>query len=479
MRHTKKKNDRVTASIFRVFYPEGLKVPQPDKKLQHGYCILINAINRIVRPMPSTHPPLTLAVAGCGSRSRTYCKIANSFENRYQVVAGADPVPERLESMREIADNPDFEAFESAEQLLQREKLADVLIIGTQDNYHFEPAKKALEKGYHILLEKPAAQTLEETMELARLAEKYDRKILLCFVLRYTPFYSKVHEIVRSGQLGDIISMHAVEGVDAWHQAHSFVRGHWGNSTESTPMIIAKCSHDTDYISWLMQSHCESVSSYGRLSYFTADNAPEGATPRCTAGCPHAAPQGGNCMYDSHLYLDQHSRWLNMVYPNPNEWNKQDVLEWLQSSPWGRCVWKCDNDVVDHQVVNMDFENGATASLTMTAFDYGRSIEIYGTKATLRGGDAHKKLAEADISIRTHHDGQIEKITLEALADDGYKGHGGGDYGLVDSMDAVFRGEGNESALIAHSVESHLIGFAAEQSRLANGAPVRLADLKS
>lgn len=429
--------------------------------------------------MSSDVSPLTLAAVGCGSRARTYCKIATTYADRYRVVAGADPVPERLETMREISNNPDFQAFDSADALLAQEKLADVLIIGTQDHYHFEPAKKALELGYHILLEKPAAQTLEETMELARLAEKYDRKILLCFVLRYTPFYSKVHEIVRSGRLGDIISMHAVEGVDAWHQSHSFVRGHWGKSGDSTPMIIAKCSHDTDYMAWLMQSRCQSVSSYGRLSYFTEANAPEGATSRCTSGCPHAAPQGGSCMYDAHLYLNKHERWLDMVYPHPTERTDEEVLGWLKTSPWGRCAWKCDNDVVDHQVVNMDFENGATASLTMTAFDYGRSIEIYGTKATLRGGDAHKSVSEADISIRDHDGGEIEKITLEPLGNDGYKGHGGGDHGLVDSMDAVFRGEGSESSLISHSVEGHLIGFAAERSRLAGGSPVSLDDLRA
>ena len=428
--------------------------------------------------MSSASHPLTIAAVGCGSRARTYCKIAQSFDDRYAIVAGADPVSGRLETMREISHNPDFQAFDSADALLAEDRLADVLIIGTQDNYHFEPCKKALEKGYHILLEKPAAQTLEEVVELARLAEKYDRRILLCFVLRYTQFYSKVYEIVRSGRLGDIISMHATEGVEAWHQAHSFVRGHWGRKDESTPMIIAKCSHDTDYIAWLMQSRCESVSSFGRLSYFKKENAPEGATDRCTSGCPHAAPQGGSCMYDTNLYLGKYERWLEMVYPHPTDRTEDQVVEWLKSSPWGRCAWKCDNDVVDHQVVNMDFENGATASLTMTAFDSGRSLEIYGTKAALRGGDAHKTISKSDISIRDHASGETETMTLEDLEDDGYQGHGGGDYGLVNAMDAIFRGEGKDSALIAQSIESHLIGFAAEQSRIDGGRPVCLRDLK-
>lgn len=428
--------------------------------------------------MATSSQPLTIAAVGCGSRARTYCKIAASMDERYQVVAGADPVPERVKVMQEISGNEAFQGFDSADALLAQERLADVLIIGTQDNYHFEPAKKALKKGYHLLLEKPAAQTLEETVELGRLAEKYDRKIMLCFVLRYTPFYSRVHEILESGQLGEIVSLHAVEGVEAWHQSHSFVRGHWGNSANSTPMIIAKCSHDTDYISWFMKSRCQSVSSFGRLTYFTAQNAPEGATDRCTSGCPHAAPQGGSCMYDSHHYIDQHQRWLDMVYPHPTKRTDEEVLEWLKSSPWGRCAWKCDNDVVDHQVVNMDFVNGATASLTMTAFDRGRSIEIYGTKGTLRGGDALKTASGADITVRDHASGETEQITLEELADDGYQGHGGGDFGLVDSMDTVFRGEGGKSALISQTIESHLIGFAAERSRLNGGVPVKLEDLR-
>lgn len=428
--------------------------------------------------MPDPAPPLAIAAIGCGSRSRTYCRIAAALDGRFSVVAGADPVPERRDVMRDISNNPDFRSFASADELLAEDRLADVAIIGTQDNYHFEPAKKALEKGYHLLLEKPAAQTLEETRELARLAKKHDRKILLCFVLRYTPFYSKVHEIIRSGRLGDIITLHATEGVEPWHQAHSFVRGHWSKTGESTPMIIAKCSHDTDYIAWLLGSQCKSVSSFGRVSYFHGDKAPEGATARCTDGCPHSVTHGGSCMYDAHHYLDKHQRWLDMVYPHPSERTEQDVLEWLKSAPWGRCAWKCDNNAVDHQVVSMDFKNGSTASLTMTAFDSGRSLEIYGTKACLRGGDAHKAACGHPISIRDHATGETGFVEIDETQGGGYQGHGGGDYGLVNTMDAVFRGEGADSSLIGNSVEGHIIGFAAEQSRLNGGAPVELDSLR-
>lgn len=419
--------------------------------------------------------PLTIATCGCGSRARTYSRIAQSMPSRYRVVAGSDPIPERREALREISENKNFRAFSSADELLEEERLADVMLIATQDHYHFEPAKKALKKGYHILLEKPAAQTKEEVLELLELAQKHNRKILLCFVLRYTPFYSKVHEIVKSGQLGDIISLHASEGVEAWHQAHSFVRGHWGKSAESTPMIIAKCSHDTDYIAWLMNSRSTSVSSYGRLSHFTPEHAPAGATARCTDGCPHAAPQGGNCMYDTHRYIKDKGNWLNMIYPHPSERTDAEVLEWLKTSQWGRCAWQCDNDVVDHQVVNMDFENGSTASLTMTAFDLGRSIEIFGTQATLRGGDTWKKSTGSDITIRNHATQELENICIEKnLVHDGYQGHGGGDYGVINALDGVIRGKGEECSLIENAIEGVLIGFAAEESRLNGGTPVQL-----
>ena len=180
-------------------------------------------------------------------------------------------------------------------------------------------------------------------------------------------------------------------------------------------------------------------------------------------------------MYDAHHYLDKQSRWLDMVYPHPTERDDKDVLEWLKTSPWGRCAWKCDNDVVDHQIVNMDFENGSTASLTMTAFDMGRSIEIFGTKGTLRGGDPLKAASGTDINIRNHASGETEKIILDEPDNDGYKGHGGGDHGLVQAMHHIFSGEGSESSLIENSIEGALIGFAAEESRLNNGEIVQIS----
>ena len=412
---------------------------------------------------------LTIAICGCGSRSRAYTTIATSMPDRYLCVAGADPIAERVEALRTLSKNPNFRGFSSAEELLHQPKLADLMVIGTQDNFHFEPAKRAMELGYDLLLEKPAAQDIDEVIKLAEIAKLLNRKIVLCFVLRYTSFYKKVHELIINGTLGDIVSLNASEGVEPFHQAHSFVRGHWSKSSESTPMIIAKCSHDLDIISWLVNDRCKSVSSFGGLQYFNEKNAPEGAPARCTDGCPHES----TCDYHIKRYFDDRERWLEMIYPDPNKIVKEEAMEWFKTSDWGKCVYRAGNDVVDHQIVNMQFENGTTASLTMTAFDTGRHLQLFGTKASLRGGDTVKGEHDCDIVIRHHRTGEIEKITLEPLVTgDGYEGHGGGDYGLMDSLDKIIAGKADQSTLIEHAIEGHLIGFKAEESRLKQGIPL-------
>lgn len=410
---------------------------------------------------------LTIAICGCGSRSRAYSTIATSMPDRYRVVAGADPIAERVEAVRKISKNDEFQGFSSADALLSQPKLADLMVIGTQDNFHFEPAKRAMELGYDLLLEKPAAQNIDEVIALGQIAKTLGRKIVLCFVLRYTSFYRKVHQLIQQGALGDIVSLNASEGVEPFHQAHSFVRGHWSKSAESTPMIIAKCSHDLDIISWLVNDQCKSVSSFGGIQHFSPANAPEGATKRCVDGCPHAE----TCTYSTNRYFEDRDRWLEMVYPDPNNIQKEEATEWLKTAQWGKCVYHAGNDVVDHQIVNMSFENGVSASLTMTAFDTGRQLQLFGTKAALRGGDTVKAEHGCDLVIRNHRTGEIEKITLDPLeAGAGYEGHGGGDYGLMNELDKIIAGKADQSTLIENAIEGHLIGFKAEESRLNGGA---------
>jgi predicted dehydrogenase len=413
--------------------------------------------------------PLTFATIGCGSRVQVYTKAARQLPDRYRVVAAADPNPERLNVMRRLV--PDgLRTFASDQELFAAGKLADIAIIGTQDAYHVQPCIEAMRLGYDVLLEKPIATTFAEVARLEREATRLGRRVLICHVLRYTPFYTKVKALLESGAVGDIATVTATEGVAPFHQAHSFVRGHWSVIAKSSPMIIAKCCHDLDILSWLVDAKCEQVSSFGSLSYFNAAHAPAGAPARCTDGCPVAA----DCIYDAHRYLGDQRHWLQWVFDGGTGAPDEAVRQWLRTSPWGRCVYHCDNTAVDRQTVNLEFANHVTATLTMTAFDSGRSLEIRGTRGVLHGGAAIKRLTGHDIVVTDHRTDTPQFHDLDIVEGD-YAGHGGGDFGLMDQLDKEWRkpNPADMRSSLQRSVESHAMGFAAEAART-SGSVVNL-----
>lgn len=410
--------------------------------------------------MPSR--PLTFAAIGCGGRVQTYSKAAAAMPDRYQVVAAADPNPERLKLMRGIVPG-ELRTFANDKELLAAGKLADIMMIGTQDAYHVEPCVEAMRLGYDVLLEKPIATNFREVMCVEAAAARLGRRVLVCHVLRYTPFYTKVKSLLEAGIVGTIATVNAVEGVAPFHQSHSFVRGHWGVVEKSSPMIVAKCCHDLDIISWLVDAKCEQVSSFGSLSYFDADHAPAGAPARCTDGCPVA----GECYYDAHHYLGRERHWLRWVYDGGPEAPDADIVAWLRTSPWGRCVYHCDNTAVDRQTVNLQFADAVTANLTMTAFDSGRYLEVRGTEGVLLGGDGVKRLTGHEIAVTNHRTGETKYHDLEVVEGE-YAGHGGGDFGLMSVLDAEWRkpNPADMRSSLQRSVESHAMGFAAEEARL-------------
>jgi predicted dehydrogenase len=412
--------------------------------------------------------PLQIAILGCGARGRTYAGIAASFVDRYRLTAAADPVPLRREAVASLCPGDGIRMFSSAEDFFAAGKLADVLIIATQDADHFGHASDALRLGYDVLLEKPAAETLERCEALDVLARSLDRRVGLCLVLRHTPFYATAKALVASGRLGKIVSIRASEGVEPFHQAHSFVRGHWSRSADSTPMIVAKCCHDTDLLCWLSGSSPARVSSFGGLEWFRPANAPSGAPPRCTDGCPAAS----DCSYNAHRYLGDKRRWLRMVMDGAATADDTAILNFLRSSRWGRCVYQCDNDVVDHQVVVAEMLNGVSATLTMTAFDNGRTLEIHGTRASLRGGSPYQEAGAPELWLRDHESGKSEPVEIiqntTPLAA-GYSGHGGGDWGIIDALDRMFRGPDRLPAGL-DGLAGQRLAFLAEKSRLAPGA---------
>jgi predicted dehydrogenase len=403
--------------------------------------------------------PLTLAILGCGARGRTYARIAASMPESLTITAAADRHPERVSQVAASAGG--VRAFHDEDAFFAAGKLADVLIICTQDADHYRHAVTALHLGYDILLEKPAARTLDECEDLHRLACQLGRRIALCFVLRYTPFYAAVEDFIGSGRLGRMVTARFSEGVEPFHQAHSFVRGHWAKSADSTPMIVAKCSHDTDLICQLTKSAPRSVSSIGSTTWFHRGNLPQGAPARCTDGCPAAA----DCSYDAHRYLGDKRRWLGMVMDQAEHATDEEILAFLRKSPWGRCVYQCDNDVVDHQILQVEMENGVSASLTMTAFDQERSVEIHGTRGSLRGGVPFREAGAPELWFHDHATGAREAIEIAAASTQGYAGHGGGDFGLMAALPRMMRGPDALPPGL-DGLNGHRLAFLAEDARL-------------
>lgn len=417
------------------------------------------------------NPPLALVGIGCGGRTLTYCGLAAAHPHRFRIVGGADPNAFRVGELQKISGDPDFRTFDSADSLFAAGRFADIAVIGTQDAYHVAPAIRAMEAGYDVLLEKPIAQSPEEVLLLLDMARRLGRRVMVCHVLRFSPLYTKVKEILSTGILGDIVALDAREGVGAWHQAHSYVRGHWADTSKATPMLVAKSCHDLDLISWFLERPCLEVSSFGALSHFTAANAPEGAPERCTDGCPVSS----TCFYNALHYADRERSWLHPMDGGFTA-SPEEIRSWVAKSPWGRCVYRCNNDAVDHQVVSMRFERNATATFTMTAFDEGRDLIICGTKATLTAGHALRSFSGQDILVE-EHSGEVTGFKI-STSKGGYAGHGGADEGLVEVLDSEMRKpiEEMRSGLPA-SVESHLIAYAAEKSRH-TGRTVQVAELR-
>ena len=418
---------------------------------------------------------ITVAIAGLGSRGKdTYAKAAKLFADRMEIVAVADIVPEKVREAAKEYGIPEDRCFDSAESLLREKRLADVLFICTMDRQHYGHAVPALKKGYHLLLEKPVSPVLAECLEIEETAKKYGRHVVVCHVLRYTPFYQELKRLINVGTIGDVVSIQAIENVAYWHQAHSFVRGNWRNSEESSPMILQKSCHDMDILLWLSGKHCKYVSSFGSLRFFKPECAPEGAAMRCLDGCKikESCPFDAERFYITDGVLKGKSGWpMDVLTLHPTE---ESIRKALQTGPYGRCVFHCDNNVVDHQVVNLELSGGATVSFTMCAFTSRshREIKIMGTK-----GDITASMGDNIIDDGVFGE-EHRFIDVKKLASD-LSGHAGGDNRMISELLDLLTGEGmKETALtsIEDSLESHYVALAAEYSRLHAGKAVALAE---
>ena len=422
----------------------------------------------------SKQEKIKTAIIGYGQRGADPYGVAiKENADKIELVAIVDADPVRLSlAKKEFGDKVRY--LNSGEDFLSEIRCADFVIISTQDKEHYSLVVSALKQGYHVLVEKPISPDPWECNDIIKQAEQYDRKVFVSHVLRYTPFYSMIKEEILNGTIGDVVSIQQTENVEYWHQAHSYVRGNWRKKSDSAPMILAKSCHDLDIILWLIDRKCEKISSFGSLYHFTEGNAPEGSALRCVdCKIAQSCPYDADDIYISGRfgYKSGNRGWPLSVLTDRLDDDKE-IINAVKTGPYGRCVYHCDNDVVDHQVVNMEFEGGATASFTMCAFTSagGRTIKVMGTM-----GDITADMSANTITIQPFR-GEKKFIDIAKLGLD-LSGHAGGDKRLVlDIVDILQDPDNKKVGLtsIEYSVQSHNMAFAAEESRLNGGTAVEI-----
>lgn len=408
---------------------------------------------------------LKVILIGAGNRGTTYTDMMRELPEWFQVVAVAEPIQSRRENIQKKHGIPDELCFTDWKDLLAMPKMADIAIVSTMDRDHYAPAAKAISLKYHLLLEKPVCPTPEECLKLEAQAKENGVAVVVCHVLRYTPFFNTLRDILDSGEIGDVVSVNHEECVGNVHQSHSFVRGNWGNEERSSCMLLQKCCHDLDILQWMLRKRCTRVSSFGGIYYFNEAHAPAGTPERCIDGCP----QADTCPYNAvKLYLDDkdgpRSEWFRTTCAREADPTDEMIEKSLRTTQYGKCVFKCDNTVVDHQTVNMEFDGGVTVTFSMNAFNKGgRSFHIMGTK-----GEIFADLTEEHKPIKVYIFETEETKEYSATGKDGITGgHAGGDLGIMSALYHSVCGDyqGREISSIEASVASHMIVFAAEKAR--------------
>lgn len=417
--------------------------------------------------MDASKKPVTAIILGAGSRGMTYAQFSKEHPDRLRIVGVAEPRDWNRTYMAETYHLPDENVVTDWHVLAERPRMADAVIICTQDAMHADPAVAFAQKGYAMLLEKPMAPNEADCRRIIQAVK--DNHILfgVCHVMRYTRYTQMLKAVIDSGAIGEVISAQHLEPVGYWHQAHSFVRGNWRNEKESSFMLLAKSCHDLDWLRYIIGEECKSVSSFGSLAHFKKSEKPAkaGDATRCLhcayePECPYSAKK----IYLGRLAQGDTGWPVDVLTPVPTF---ETVTDALENGPYGRCVYECDNDVVDHQVVNLLFKKGKTATFTMTAFNKAsnRKTRIFGTRGEIYGDGQN-------IEIFDFLTDQTRTIDTEAGADGSTAlgGHGGGDYGLMDHfVSAVAK---NDPSLILsgadESLETHLMVFAAERARREN-----------
>ena len=412
---------------------------------------------------PNIENPVTAITLGAGNRGNVYGNYGIEFSKELDIIGVAEPISIRKERYAKKHNILEENRFDTWEDVFNRPKFADAVIITTPDNLHYGPCMKALELGYDVLLEKPIAPSEKECLDILNLANKTGRIVAVCHVLRYAPYFIKLREMIQSGAIGKLISIQHLEPIEHIHMSHSYVRGNWHNSKETTPIILAKSCHDLDILRWLIDKPCKSIAAFGSLKWFKKENAPEGSTNRCTDGCAVEK----NCPYSALKIYNKPNGWSS-VFDLPDDISKHEeyILEQLKTTNYGRCVYRMENDQPDHYITSMEFEDEITANFSMEAFTsyHGRRTRVMGSHGDITG----------DMTEFTHTDFLTGKKTIWDISVDknnnsGYQGsgHGGGDWRLVTDWINAVKNQNSSllTSTIDASVESHIMGFMAEKSR--------------
>ncbi len=406
--------------------------------------------------------PVTLLIIGAGSRGATYARYAAAFPDKARVVGVAEPRDFYRQRLAQAHRIPPENVVPDWRELASRGRIADAVVIATPDRLHVEPTLAFAASGYHILLEKPMAPNEEDCLRIYQAVASTGAIFAVCHVLRYTRYTQALKEALASGAIGEIVNVQHLEPVGYWHQAHSFVRGNWRNEALSSPMLLAKSCHDLDWLSYIIGSPCTSISSFGNLMHFRREQKPPqaGQATRCL-----------DCAYDPQCPYSARKIYLGRVLAGDTGWpvdvltsdlTVEGVTHALREGPYGRCVYECDNDVVDHQVVNLLFEGGQTASFTMTAFNKAdhRQTRIFGTRGEIYGDGSR-------IRIFDFLTDREKVIDTEATDSSLLGGHGGGDGRLMDAFIQAVAASDKSRILSGprETLESHWMVFAAEKAR--------------
>lgn len=396
----------------------------------------------------------TCIIVGAGGRGKDSYAPYIKEKKLMKIIGVAEPDNKKRTEFCKEYDIPDNMAFTDYNELFSKGRLADAVIICTQDKLHLQPTLSAIKCGYHILLEKPISSVCEELDILENALKGYDKVFMTGFVLRYTPFIEKIKELLDKGEIGRIMNMQLNENEGYWHHAHSYVRGPWNNAEKASPLIVAKSCHDFDLMLYLINSNCKSIVSYGENSFFIPQNAPGNVPDRCTDNCEFA----DSCKYNAvKLYTDGAASYFVHKFECGNK--KEDIINSLKTNQYGRCVYRCDNNVCDHQVAALEFENGVCAVFTVSAFSLQntRTIKIMGTDGEIGGC-----MEDGEIVLKKFADNSEQKFSI---THDNTR-HCGGDGGLMQYFSHAVEDE--NYTFDSRIFDAHRLAFEAEKSRLKN-----------